>query len=144
MGLVAALGFALAAIFARMAGRRIAVLTGVGTSVLASFCLALIPALVLDLPDLARIPVAGFLWIVLLAFIGYPLAQTFNFSAIARIGAARSTPLFNSNPVWATILAVAFLGERPNALIIGGTVAIVAGVILIVAEGRKNETAGQE
>ena len=110
-------------------------------AVLVSLILATIPALILDLPDLARIPVAGFLWIVLLAFVGYPLAKSSNFASISRIGAARASPLFASSPVWSTILAVAFLGERPNGLIIGGTVAIVAGVILIVTEGRKNGTA---
>ena len=141
MALVAATGFALSAIFARLAGRRIAVLTGAGISVLAALPLAVIPALILDLPDLARIPVAGFLWIVLLAFVSYPLAQSSNYASISRIGAARASPLFNSNPLWSTILAVAFLGERPNGLIIGGTLAIVAGVILIVTEGRRNGTA---
>ena len=141
MALIAATGFSLSAIFARMAGRRIPVLTGAGMSVVASLALAIIPALVLDLPALARIPLAGFLWIILLAFVGYPLALSSNYASIGRIGAARASPLFASSPVWSTILAVAFLGERPNGLIIGGTVAIVAGVVLIVTEGRKNGTA---
>ena len=140
MALIAATGFALNAIFARLAGRRIAVLTGSGMAVLASLPLALIPALILDLPALARIPVAGFLWIVLLAFIGYPLAQSSNYASTSRIGAARASPLFASSPLWSTVLAVIFLGERPNGLIIGGTLAIVAGIILIVAERRDRGT----
>ncbi len=138
MALVAAAGFALSNVLVRLAGRRVAVLTGTGISVLASLALAVIPALVLELPELARIPVAGFLWIVLLAVVNYPLARTLNYASIGRIGAARAAPLFSTAPLWSTILAVAFLGERPNGLIIGGTLAIVAGVIFIVQEGRNS------
>ena len=95
MALVAAAGFALSNILVRLAGRRVAVLTGTGISVLASLALAVIPALVLELPELARIPVAGFLWIVLLAVVNYPLARTLNYASIGRIGAARAAPLFS-------------------------------------------------
>ena len=139
MALVAALGFSAGGIFARLAGQRISVATGTALSVVASLALAVIPALVLDLPAFAEIPITGFLWMVLLAFINYPLARLFNFLAISRIGAARASPLFSSSPLWAAVLAVTFLGERPNAIVVLGTLAIVAGVILIVAEGRRRE-----
>ena len=144
MALVAAFAFATGSIFARLAGQRVPVLTGTGVSVLASLSLAAIPALILELPAIARISAAGFLWIALLALVNYPLARTLNYAAIGRIGAARSSPLFSSSPLWSTVLAVAFLGERPNGLIIGGTLAIVAGIVLIVTERRNHGTASKD
>ena len=143
MALVAATGFAGGGIFARLAGRRVAVLTGTAVSVVASLLLAVIPALVLELPSLAQISLSGFLWVALLAFINYPLARTFNFTSVSKIGAARSVPLFSSAPLWSIILAVIFLGERPNGMIIAGTMAIVAGIILTVTENGSTKS-GEE
>ena len=134
MALLAALGFALSSIFVRMAGPRVSVLTGTAVSVVASLAIAVILAMMLELPALQRISIAGLLWILLLAFINYPLGRTLNYASVRRIGAARAAPLFSSSPLWSVILAVAFLGERPNVMIIAGTVAIVAGVVLIMTE----------
>ncbi len=140
MAVCAAAGFAVGGICARMAGQQVAVLTGTGMSVVASLALAAIPALVLELPALSAIPVTGFLWIVLLAVVNYPLARTFNYASIRKIGAARASPLFSSSPLWAAVLAILFLGERPNAIMIAGTLAIVAGVVVIVTERRSSES----
>ena len=60
-----------------------------------------------------------------------------NFFAISRIGAARASPLFSSSPLWATLLAVIFLGERPHWVVVVGTLCIVAGAIIIVAERQR-------
>ena len=139
--LLAAVGFASSAIFTRLAGRGIGVPTGTALSVISSLALAVIPALLLDLPAFAKIPIVGFLWIVLLAFINYPLARMLNFFAISRIGAARASPLFSSSPLWATLLAVIFLGERPHWVVVVGTLCIVAGAIIVVAERRQRASA---
>lgn len=140
MAVCAAVGFATGGIFARLAGRQVPVVTGTAMSVVASLMLAAIPALALELPALSAIPVTGFLWIVLLALVNYPLARTFNYASVRRIGAARASPLFSSSPLWATLLAFLFLGERPNGIVIAGTLAIVAGVVVIVTEGRNSES----
>ena len=140
MAVCAAAGFATGGIFARLAGREVAVVTGTAMSVVASLALAAIPALALELPALSAIPLTGFLWIVLLAVVNYPLARMLNYASIRRIGAARASPLFSSSPLWATLLAVLLLGERPNGIIIAGTLAIVAGVVVIVTERRIGES----
>lgn len=139
MAVCAAFGFATSGICARLAGQQVSVVTGTAVSVVASLALASIPALVLELPALSAIPVTGFLWILLLAVVNYPLARTFNYASIRRIGSARASPLFSSSPLWATLLAVLILGERPNGLVIAGTLVIVAGVVVIVTERRNNE-----
>lgn len=141
LALIASVGFASSAIFTRLAGRGVGVPTGTALSVISSLALAVIPALVLDLPAFAKISIAGFLWIALLAFINYPLARMLNFFAISRIGAARASPLFSSSPLWATLLAVIFLGERPHWIVVVGTLCIVAGAIIIVTERRERAVA---
>jgi len=137
--LLAAVGFSFGGVFVRLAGGQVSVLTGTGMSVVASLGLALVPALVLELPALSAITLTAFLWIGLLALVNYPLARTFNYASVRRIGVARASPLFSSSPLWATVLAAIFLGERPNLLMIAGTLAIVGGIIVIVTERQAPE-----
>ena len=136
MGLTAAISFASLAIFTRIGSRHIGPRAGTAISMAPGFILALIPALLLDLPAFVEVPLVGFLWIALLAFFAYPLGRVLNFASVTRIGAARANTLFASAPIWAAVLAVIFLGERPNAAIIAGTIAVVVGVAIVVREGR--------
>lgn len=140
LALFAAIFLASAGICVRLAGQRVGVVTGAAVSVVGSLAVAIIPALALDLPKLTTIPAAGFLWIGLLAVITYPVARTTSYVTIRRIGAARAAPLFGSAPLWAILLAIAFLEERPYAVIIVGAVAIVAGVTLIATDRRAHES----
>ena len=58
------------------------------------------------------------------------LAMEFHFRGIAHIGLARSFALLGTTPLFAVVLAVLFLGERPPAIMAAGGVSIAAGVIL--------------
>ena len=69
------------------------------------------------------------------------LAMEFHFRGIAHIGLARSSALLGTTPLFAVVLAVLFLGERPPAIMAVGGVSIAAGVILLnydKAPGEKN------
>jgi len=59
------------------------------------------------------------------------LARMLYYVGIARLGVSRAGPLIGTVPVFAVLLAVAFLGERPNLWIYGGTLFTVASVWLI-------------
>ena len=54
-------------------------------------------------------------------------------------GATRVTPILALNPIFATILAMWLLGERPNLLIGMGVLVTVIGLGLIVSEQRPSE-----
>ena len=108
--------------------------TGVAIVAATTLVLSAIPALTLEPLAFSEVPLVGFLWILLVALLTYPMGNLLNYTSVSRIGSARAVPLWSSAPVFATVLAVVFLDERPNAAIIMGIVAIVAGIIFIVSE----------
>jgi drug/metabolite transporter (DMT)-like permease len=47
------------------------------------------------------------------------------------MGPSRSQPLRNSYPLWSAAIAIAFMDERAGIAVLGGTLLVVAGVVLI-------------
>ena len=143
LALVAATGFSCIGIFVRLGGRRLNPLTGAAISMPPSLMLAIIPALALDMPAFAEVTLVGFLFLALLAVIAYPMARLSTYVAVTRVGAPRTATLSAAAPLYAAVLAVIFLGERPNAAMIAGTLVMVAGIILIVSERHSGESASK-
>jgi drug/metabolite transporter, DME family len=72
------------------------------------------------------------IWPFLVAGLVAPgLARLFFFMGIDRIGVARAFSLMAGAPLFAVVLAIAFLGERPGPLLLVGAVAIVTGGVLL-------------
>ena len=72
------------------------------------------------------------IWPFLLAGLVAPgLARLFFFMGVDRIGVARAFSLMAGAPLFAVVLAIAFLGERPGPLLLVGAAAIVAGGVLL-------------
>jgi len=100
---------------------------------------------------------ATLLWIALLIFRGVPavawrvlflfvlsgllqpILRFFTYAGIHYVGAAAGTTLRGAHPLFSTSLAILFLGEPLNLLIVLGTIAIVAGVALISWQGTKKQ-----
>ena len=59
------------------------------------------------------------------------LARALFYEGITRIGVARAGPLRGSEPLFAAVIAVTVLGEKPGILVYIGTVLIVASLWLI-------------
>jgi uncharacterized membrane protein len=59
------------------------------------------------------------------------LARALFYEGITRIGVARAGPLRGSEPLFAAVIAVTILGEKPGILVYIGTVLIVASLWLI-------------
>ena len=92
---------------------------------------------------------ATLLWIALLIFRGVPtvswwvlflfilsgliqpILRFLTYAGIHYVGAAAGTTLRGAHPLFSTTLAILFLGESLNVLIVLGTIFIVAGVALI-------------
>lgn len=53
------------------------------------------------------------------------------FLGLQKIGTSRSQPLRNSYPLWSTMIAILFLHEQASLAVLGGTLLVVAGVVLI-------------
>ena len=55
----------------------------------------------------------------------------FNYMGVARLGAARATPLVNTSPLFTTILALVFLREHITLKILLGMLCIMAGATVL-------------
>jgi drug/metabolite transporter (DMT)-like permease len=65
------------------------------------------------------------------------LARILYYVGIQRLGVSRAGPLRGTGPLFAVIVAVIFLNERPNYFVYGGTILTVAGAGLILSRMRK-------
>lgn len=59
------------------------------------------------------------------------IGRTLSFVGIERIGVARSVPIVNSSPIFASVFAVIFLAETWVAQNIVGTLLVISGVIVL-------------
>ena len=57
-----------------------------------------------------------------------------NFTAIRLIGASKATVVISTSPLFAATLAVILTGESLSLLVGLGTLAIMAGVMLVVTQ----------
>jgi DME family drug/metabolite transporter len=72
------------------------------------------------------------LWYFIVAGVFAPgVGRTLNFVGIERIGVARSVPIVNSSPMFASVFAVIFLGEVWLLQNIFGTALVILGVIIL-------------
>jgi drug/metabolite transporter, DME family len=59
------------------------------------------------------------------------IGRTLGYIGIERIGVARSVPIVNSSPIFASIFAVLYLGESWGLQNIAGTCLVILGVIML-------------
>ena len=102
-------------------------------------------ALVFHRDALGELPLIALPWFLLLATLHHPLARTLNFTAISMVGASRAVPFNGVSPLFAAVLAVSILGERPSSILYAGTLVVVLGMTLVVTGGRvtRRETPGE-
>ena len=134
LGIAAAIAFGFVPFFARLGLVHLRTNTGVLTSMLAGLVVVGLFAVPLHIRDMFAISMLTLLWLAILGFVNYRLGRFFNYTSVALIGVARATPLLATAPLWATLDAIIFLGETPNAATLLGVVTVVGGVALIVSE----------
>ena len=75
-------------------------------------------------------------WFAAVGIMGSCLGRVFNYLGVARLGAARATPLINVSPLFTTVLALVFLREQITVRILLGVLSIVAGVAVLTGKRR--------
>jgi len=75
-------------------------------------------------------------WFAAVGILGPCLGRVFNYIGVARLGAARATPLINSSPLLTTILALVFLREQITLKILLGVLCTVAGITVLTGQRR--------
>ena len=131
-GLIAALSFGLNAVLVRKALKHTTPATAT-ISVAAVQTLILSTLLVFDLPAFNLEAVVYF---IAAGFLAAILGRTFNYMSIEKLGVPVSTSLVGTNPLWAMILGVVFLGEVMTLSTISGSILVVVGVALISGWGK--------
>ena len=104
--------------------------TTLGTLISLIVGLGLTAALVLafQLDKALSISAAGAASFALVGVLNFVLGRYMNFLSIEHLGVARSVPVTSAAPLFGTLLAVLFTGERPDlATLIGGAL-VLAGV----------------
>lgn len=79
------------------------------------------------------------LFLFVLSGLLQPILRFLTYAGIHYVGAAAGTTLSGAHPLVSTSLAILFLGESLNLLVVLGTIAIVAGVALISWQGNKKQ-----
>lgn len=135
LGFLAACGWGSAVVFAKIGLRSMP--TGAGTlvSLWAGFLFLLVTILCLNqFQDMMSIDFHSLCLMALLGIITYPIGRFCNYLGITYIGVSRATPVVATNPLIATIWAITLGGEQMHLLTGVGTLAIIAGISLILSE----------
>ncbi len=73
---------------------------------------------------------------IIAGFLAPGIARLLRFESFDRIGVARTAPITATTPLYATAIAVIFLGERLTFPIAGGMLFIIIGTIVISKTGK--------
>ena len=132
----AALGFGFNQILVRIATQRVPAPAAALLSASTGLVMAGTLALVFHREAFGEVPLSAIPWYLLLATLHHPLARTLNFTAISMVGASRAVPFNSVSPLFAAVLAILILGERPSPILYAGTLVVALGMTLVVTGGR--------
>jgi drug/metabolite transporter (DMT)-like permease len=115
---------------------------GMTDAYLATFLQLLVAMLVLlvasaateGVDPLRQATAAGLLWFSAAGLVHFFVGWTLLNMSQMRIGAARTSPLLSTNPVWGALFAAVWLGEAPSPLGWVAVAAIVAGALVVALE----------
>jgi len=122
------------AVFIRLGLQYMRPTTGTWVALFPGFIILLILALIFNRDDIFSLGPEAFLWFALAGFFNFALGRFLNAFSTSLVGITRATPLFNTAPLFATILAIVFLGENITLWVIIGTGTVISGVVLITSE----------
>ena len=129
LSLLAAVGFGSAPIFTRTALLGFSFLPAVWMSLLVSFVVSAVLALVFAHQGFGSLSLTAFLWILAVGVAHHVCGRPQNYLAVSIIGASRASLFFSVQAPFAALLALAFLGESLSIPVILGTAAVVAGLM---------------
>lgn len=79
-------------------------------------------------------PLQAVFWLVLAGVASPGIAVPFIYKAIERIGPSRAIAISGTHPMFATVLAIIFLGEKPGLSLFTGSILIIIGVFFLTVE----------
>jgi DME family drug/metabolite transporter len=138
LALVASFAFAAAAVLVKRGLQHATPLAAVLVSV--HFTAATVWLLAVATQPLAML-LTGRVWPFLVAGLAAPgLARVGLYLGVHRVGASRASSLASCTPLFAVIMAILVLGERPSWGLLAGAAAIVVGGVLLSHRGHDDRT----
>lgn len=137
LSLLAALGFGISSLLARVGLQRISTSRGTLISLIAGLIIAITTSLIFQFHYVVTLSLSAVLWFALVGVVNFGMGRYLNFEGLRHIGAARATVLFSTSPVFAMTIAVLFIGERLNAAIVIGCLLIIGGVSVVMFDAEK-------
>jgi DME family drug/metabolite transporter len=126
--LLASISFALFAVYGWLGLRYSTPLTATIVSLTArTAALGVAVILTGGIPHYARLALMVFVFLGVLQ----GAISLLTFIGLQKVGTSRSQPLRNSYPLWSTAIAITFMDEHAGLAVLGGTLLVVAGVVLI-------------
>ena len=144
LALVSSLGFGFSPLFVRLATQRLTVPVTAFFAVATGSVIATTAAFIFNFGDIWQLAPIAFAWFALIAFVHNFLARMLSYTATSMIGASRSAPVAATSPFFSAALAIALLGEWPDAFIYIGTFMVVGGMVLVVTGGLRASGARPE
>ncbi|MFQ5825730.1 MAG: EamA family transporter [Dehalococcoidia bacterium] len=135
LALSTSLAWGLMAVGVRLGMQHLRAPVGTLISLFSSLALALVWVLLVEFHDLVSVSLAAVAWFALIGVLNFALARYFLILGIGLLGAARSQPIISTSPLFATVLAVTFLGESLTPLMLLGILSVVAGLYLLTSRG---------
>ena len=131
LSLSAAVGFGSSAVFARLGMQHMRSTSGALLSLVVGAVISTIIAFAVHSKEIFDLEGVAFLWFLLVGALSFPLGRVMNYTGVRLAGVSRASPIVGASPLFATVLAVVFLGESVNAPLIIGTLGVVGGLALI-------------
>lgn len=130
--LLAGMGFAASAVFAKIGLQNISTTSGTLFSLIVSTIGAFGLALLLDPSNILVPSGVSLAWLFFTGLLNFPLGRLFNFAGVRLAGVSKASTIVATSPLFATGLAIILLDESINFSILIGTFAIMGGMILIL------------
>ena len=134
LSLSATLGFGSSAVFARLGMQHMRPTSGALISLVVGSFVSTIIAFAIHSEEIFNLEGVAFLWFLVVGALSFPLGRLMNYTSIQLAGVSRASPIVGASPLFATILAVAFLGESVTVPLIAGTLSIVGGLAVISSQ----------
>lgn len=129
LALLSSFSFGCAHVFARMGMRWSSPVSGAIISILVSSIILWL-GVTLSVP-LSLLKSKWILYFVVAGLFSPALGRFLNYTGIHRVGVSRATPITATTPLFSTAIAILLVGEKVTPSIVGGTLLIILGAILL-------------
>ena len=135
LAMVATLCFSTGNITVRFATEHVRPTTIVAVSSFWGSIVSFVVAFVFFRDEIWALTGTAFAWFALVAFVNFLMARLLSYTSIYLAGVVRTTPVHGSQPLWGAMFGVILLGEQISPMLILGTLAVTAGVTLVLWDG---------